>query len=146
MDSVDLELVPIICKYLKADECLNLLLINKRFGYNDWLIKEIKKLFTKVIVDEYSKTYWYLNNKFHRENDKPAIIWSDGSKHWYINGKRHRENDKPAIIWSDESKEWWKNGICHRENGPAKVNDIYGFKAWYLNDVCLNEYGIFDEI
>src|SRR3990167_6095037 len=36
--------------------------------------------------------YWYKNEKRHRENYEPAIIWADGTKYWYKNGKRYREN------------------------------------------------------
>ena len=52
---------------------------------------------------------WYKNGKRHREDDKPAVIHSNG-KIWYKNGKRHRENDKPAFIWSNGEKEYWYHG------------------------------------
>src|SRR3989344_2097281 len=53
---------------------------------------------------------WYKNGKRHRENDKPAVVWSDGTQEWYKNGQLHRENDKPATVWSDGTQEWYKNG------------------------------------
>jgi hypothetical protein len=49
--------------------------------------------------------------QLHRDNDQPAIIYSDGSKKWYQNGKLHRDNDQPAIIFADGSKIWYKNGL-----------------------------------
>lgn len=86
INNLDTELVLIICKYLKASECLNLLLTQKRFGTNKWLINEIKKLFIEIKITDIKKC-WLLNNKYHRENDKPSVIWSNGSKEWYKNGK-----------------------------------------------------------
>ena len=52
--------------------------------------------------------YWYLNNKWHRE-DGPAVALADGSKYWYLNDKLHRE-DGPAVEYADGHKAWWLNG------------------------------------
>jgi len=46
----------------------------------------------------------------HREDDKPAIESSDGSKKWYKEGKLHREGDKPAVESSNGSNRWYKEG------------------------------------
>ena len=51
----------------------------------------------------------YKNDELHRD-DKPALIYSDGSKEWYKNGERHREGG-PAIIITNGSKVWYKNGV-----------------------------------
>jgi len=58
-------------------------------------------------VGSNGRKYWYLNDKFHRE-DGPAIEWPDGSKYWYLNDKLHRE-DGPAIENSDGTKRWFLN-------------------------------------
>ena len=50
------------------------------------------------------------DGEFHRENDLPAMIYSNGSKCWYKNGQFHRDNNLPAIIFSDGGKTWYKNG------------------------------------
>ena len=50
------------------------------------------------------------DGNFHRENDLPAVIYSNGSKEWYKNGKVHRDNDMPAVIYTNNSKFWYKNG------------------------------------
>ena len=66
--------------------------------------------------------YWYLNNGFHRDYDRPAWINSDGSKVWRQHGENHRDNDKPAFIHSDGYKEWFKHGKYHRDNDkPARI-------------------------
>jgi len=49
--------------------------------------------------------------QIHRDNDKPAIIYSDGTQHWYKNGLRHRDNDLPAIIYADGNQYWYKEGV-----------------------------------
>src|SRR3990167_9929300 len=56
------------------------------------------KLGSMEYINEDETEYWYKNGVLHRENDKPAIIWFDGSKQWWKNGLRHRENNQPAGI------------------------------------------------
>ena len=64
----------------------------------------------KVKISEFS-IGWYKDGEWHRSNDKPAVIFFDGSRYWYKNGKRHRDNDKPAIVYGHGSKRWYKNGV-----------------------------------
>jgi len=59
--------------------------------------------------------FWYKNGNYHRDKDKPAIIYSDGDMYWYKNGIQHRENDNPAIIYSDGSMTWFENGKLIRK-------------------------------
>jgi hypothetical protein len=54
--------------------------------------------------------YWYKNGKLHRDNDKPAIIYSDETMEWWRNNLRHRGKNLPAVIWNDGDMEWWSNG------------------------------------
>src|ERR1700758_1767170 len=57
----------------------------------------LKDKFTRM-VDCYKYTKYILpNGQRHRENDQPAVIYSNGAQEWWYNGQRHRENDKPAI-------------------------------------------------
>ena len=86
----------------------------------------------KKIIDgvEYTKSSgcWYFLNKqelLHSPNDKPAVIWLNGSKEWYKYGQRHRDNDKPAIIFPSGKKQWWVNG----ELQPSKH-----FTCFYIKD------------
>ena len=64
----------------------------------------------KFELDHYKCKIWYLNDNFHRDLDRPACIWANGSKVWGQHGKHHRDNDKPARIWSDRIIEYWVNG------------------------------------
>lgn len=53
---------------------------------------------------------WYKNNKLHRDDDLPAVIWADGTKLWYQNGVLHRDNNLPAVIFADGKEEWYQFG------------------------------------
>jgi len=54
--------------------------------------------------------FWYKNDEYHRDKDKPAIIYSNGDMFWYKNGKLHREKDLPAIIHNDGRMFWYTDG------------------------------------
>jgi hypothetical protein len=71
--------------------------------------------------------------KKHRENDKPAIIYSDGTQQWWYKGERHRDNDLPAIIRPDGTQIWYMNGLVHRENDLPAVIYPNGSQEWYIN-------------
>lgn len=75
--------------------------------------------------DKLGTIRWYKNGLLHRDNDLPAVIWSDGTQEWFIHGKRHRDNNLPALVKNENHMEWWLNGNCHRENGPATIH-VYG--------------------
>ena len=64
-------------------------------------------------IDSSGNKRWYLNGKFHRDDDLPAIEYVDGTKCWYQNGKRHRIQGA-AIEYVSGSKLWCLNGeiIC----------------------------------
>ena len=88
----------------------------------------------KIIVKKFDKCIEYHNEDGlkHRDFNRPAVEWNNGSKEWFVKGKRHRL-DGPAVEWSDGSKWWWVNDKLHRLDGPA-VEDSDGNKIWYIND------------
>jgi hypothetical protein len=57
---------------------------------------------------------WYQYGKLHRDNDKPAIMYSNGSCEWWVNGKRHRFS-KP-MIKTKEHYAYWVNGVKLQDN------------------------------
>jgi hypothetical protein len=64
-------------------------------------------------------SWYYYDDKIHRNNDKPAVISPGGNMEWFVHGKRHRENNMPAkILRNGRYKEWWYNGvfICLEES------------------------------
>lgn len=98
------------------------------------MVDDNRKIATVTIT---TKTCtWCIAGSFlvHKDNDKPAIIHSDGTKAWYIKGKPHRENDQPAVVCSDGSKEWWINGKRHREDNKPAVVHPNGVNEWWVND------------
>jgi hypothetical protein len=64
------------------------------------------------------------------------IISHFGNKYYYLNDKYHRENGPAVIRWNGD-KEWWLYGLPHRENGPAKIYKAScshkTLKYWYLH-------------
>lgn len=74
----------------------------------------MKNLKTGVYKDFQGNKYYYQNGMLHRENDLPAIEWSDGSKSWYYNNLKHRINGF-AIDWKDGRQEYWFEGIQYTE-------------------------------
>ena len=52
----------------------------------------------------------------HSFDDKPAVIYIDGTKVWRKNGEFHRDNDKPAIVYPGGLKKWYVNN----KNQPDK--------------------------
>lgn len=92
------------------------------------------KLLEIIDVSMYYDNVSYLRNgKLHRDNDLPAVIFTDGKQRWYQNGLTHRDNDLPAVITEEGDQTWYKNGFKHRDNDlPAKIN-ANGDKYWYQN-------------
>jgi uncharacterized protein YodC (DUF2158 family) len=83
---------------------------------------KITKLPNGGIMEEFSDgtKYWYLNDKFHRE-DGPAIEYISGTKAWHLNGNLHRE-DGPAVEFASGHKEWWINNKQLSQNQFEQLN------------------------
>jgi hypothetical protein len=47
----------------------------------------------------------------HRDGDRPAIIWADGTQWWLQNDEVHRDGDQPAYIGADGTQRWYQYGI-----------------------------------
>lgn len=74
------------------------------------------------------------DGQLHSFDDKPASVYSDGSKFWFKNGKIHRDNDKPAVITCRGIKYWYKDGFFHRINGkPAIIYKASKRKRYFIN-------------
>ena len=103
--------------------------------YIDWFNqKNIKLDLIKEFKQSKNTCKWFENDELHRDNDLPAVIWSDGSKMWYKRGKPHRDNDLPAVHLKNDFKAWYKNGQKHRDGDlPAEILPD-GTKYWYKND------------
>ena len=104
-------------------------------------MSEISENFTGMVEYPNGSKHWYLNGKFHRENDLPAVEHANGTKMWYFNGLRHRENDLPAIENANGTKYWYLNGVLHRENDLPAIERSDRTKEWYLNGLVHRETG-----
>ena len=79
--------------------------------------------YTKEVDGDGTK-YYYKNGKYHRDGDKPAVIYSDGTKIYYKNGELHRDGDKPASIDRYGSKSYWKNGVIYTKEQVEKMEEM----------------------
>jgi len=82
---------------------------------------------------------WWKNGKLHRDGNKPAVVWTNGRKEWWKNDKRHRDGDKPAVVLANGTKAWWKNGKRHRVGDKPVVVYANGYKEWWKNGKFLKE-------
>ena len=67
------------------------------------------------------------------KDDIPAIVWSDGLCEWYKDGVLHRGNDKPAVVYPNGTDvSYYVNGVLHRNfDKPAWCRQ--GRRVWYSN-------------
>jgi hypothetical protein len=86
-----------------------------------------------AVTSDGAKVWKNEGGKWHREGDKPAIVYVSGTQFWCKNGKIHRDGDKPAIIYADGSKAWWKNDKRHRDGGKPAIIYADGTKEWWVN-------------
>jgi hypothetical protein len=88
----------------------------------------------RVTIDVNGTQRWYnKDNEHHREDDKPAIVYTDGTQIWMRNSKLHRDNG-PAAIYADGTQLWCKNDELHRDNGKPAVINADGTEEYWLND------------
>jgi len=93
--------------------------------------KKIKvKLLEEYKIGENGNKYWYKNNKLHRDNDLPAIIYENGEQRWYKNGFLHRDNDLASVICPYGYQGWYKNGVLHRDNDLPVIIFSNGYQLW----------------
>ena len=81
-----------------CDECFQ-----KWFGFT---IEKYKSIENK------DKIHKKMFNNY--KTNKPLISWS-GIKYWLKNDKLHRDNDQPAMIFPDGTKWYYKNGKFIKE-------------------------------
>lgn len=99
-----------------------------------------------------TKMEWLKYNTYHRDDDLPARVWSNGSKEWWFDGYIHRGSingiDQPAWVECEGSNQymtlsWWQWAECHRNSidgieQPADVCPSSGRLGWYKNRLPCN--------
>jgi hypothetical protein len=78
---------------------------------------------------------WNQDDELHRDNDMPAVVLGNGDRYWYQRGLFHRDNDLPAFVGADGSQEWRWRGARHRGNDLPALTRADGYQAWYWNGV-----------
>jgi hypothetical protein len=81
-----------------------------------------------IYLSDKSGSYWFQDGKLHGEHG-PAVIDANKSM-WYRFGFVHRNNDLPAVVYSNGTKKWYNYGKLHRANGPA-IKRPNGDNEWY---------------
>lgn len=77
-------------------------------------------------------THYIKSGYPHRDDDKPASIYTNGHQEWWVDGFRHRPNG-PAVIYADGRHEWWFEHKLHRVGGPAII-EPNGEQQWWEHD------------
>jgi hypothetical protein len=91
------------------------------------------------------------NHQLHRENNLPAVIYSDFTKEYWINGEEYWENGQ-KIIFNDKTKNpvidnlkrkmWFNdNNQLHRDDDLPAIVWINGTKEWYINGIRCRKNG-----
>jgi hypothetical protein len=117
-----------VFNYLDYFDLLSRFQIDEYKSYQLRIIKRRSYIINRTALIEYC-----IDNKTHRDDDKPAIEWVDGTKSWWQYNNRHRDDDKPAVEYADDTKYWYQNGKCHRDNDKPAVEYADGSKDWYLH-------------
>lgn len=75
-----------------------------------------------------------LDGYIHREYDKPAWLYGDGTMTYYLFEIINRKNDHPAYVNVDSGRIWCVNDMEHRENDfPSNISSS-GYQEWMLNE------------
>ena len=76
-----------------------------------------------------------MDNKTHRDNDLPSMIYSNGFREWRQHGEYHRDDDLPAVTCAYGNQEWYTDGKRHRGGGkPAYVYASGACEWWVMGE------------
>ncbi len=91
-------------------------------------------------VDANGNQFWKNEaGEYHRDEDLPAIIYSNSYQAWCQNGRLHRSGG-PAAIGAD-GQAWYQNGKRHRLDGPARIWKN-GSVEWWINGIEISNEDI----
>lgn len=75
-----------------------------------------------------------MDEKLHREGDKPALTDKFGTRFWYRHGKPWRADDKPTVEYFTGILKWLnEEGELHREGDKPAMTYPDGTEYYYLN-------------
>jgi len=86
-----------------------------------------------------TETGYFLNEDgkliYHSFDDEPALDWDGGTKYWYKDDKIHRDNNLPAIIYSDGDCEYYKNDERYWFINNEEEYDVEEIKEKFKNNI-----------
>ena len=105
-----------------------------------------------TVVNDGEIIRYYRDGVLHRDNDKPAVVYSDGSREWWVHGKRLRWDPRSPteIRCNPATKNYevsgtrvWHNidGQIHREDEPAVIH-ADGSREWWQNGQRYRKNGL----
>lgn len=98
-------------------------------------------IYNDSVNDEQGPTvFYYIHNKIHRNNDLPAIEYSNGTKVHYFNGIIHRDYDQPAITCANGTLIYYNYGNIHRDAITDSCNNIIDRPAIIKSNGSLEYY------
>jgi hypothetical protein len=123
-----------------------------------------QNILTNILANNVSTNdikYTLKDNKFHSENDIPAIETTTGIKAWFKDGALHRDAKEPSTgltlpafvkkgNCNEMLSEWWNNDVQHRDDidpvsGKYLPAEIFicgesSYKCWKQNGVVHRPY------
>jgi hypothetical protein len=115
--------------------------LHREFGLPALTLQKNKEFFLRgkqyeIEEDELGTKILSKNSKEHSIDDRPSIVYKNGTKEWHSNGDLHRKK-APAVEYANGDVEYWQLGKLHREDGPAV---IYGNKQYWFNHGAIYAY------
>lgn len=86
-------------------------------------------------IDSCGNRSWHgpEGNTHHRDHDRPALVFSGGTRFFYQHGQLHRDHDRPAMMHSSGERVWCQHNQYNRISGPARTWPD-GRAHYYIND------------
>jgi len=111
----------VITEFFRKPDCDNGIVALWYYKNTNIVKREIIFEGSKFFCD----TFYDSLGKRHRNNDEPAMVYSDGHMQWYNHGDRHRGHFKPAIIRENGECEYWVYGELRFKTGSKNVYENY---------------------
>ena len=83
-----------------------------------------------TVLPDRTKEWRNTAGEYHRDGDRPAVIYADGSQEWWWHGEHHRDGDRPATVRANGQQEWFQHGELHRDNDLPAAIYPGGTKMW----------------
>ena len=72
-----------------------------------------------VSIGRYGNLLTRVNGRLHSIRDEPAVTGNITC--WFRDGLCHRDGDKPAVIYDNGTQMWCRDGLIWREGGKPTI-------------------------